>query len=114
MKLRLIKFGGEVGRKENGFGIIASHKKKKGTVKEVARLDQKLRDLQHRLRAEEEIGARVRRKYKYNKLFRVEPGSKLNLRKIDPEFTAGQKKKKAALKELEQLDQKLRALQFRL
>lgn len=113
-KLRLIKFGGEAGRKENGFGIIAGHKKKKGTVKEVARLDQKLRDLQHRLRAGEETGARVRRKYKYSKLFRVEPGSKLNLRKINPEFTAGHKKKKAALKELEQLDQRLRALQFRL
>jgi PPK2 family polyphosphate:nucleotide phosphotransferase len=48
---------------------------------------------------------------KFTRLFRVNPGKKVSLNKVDPEFTAGCKKKKAA-KQTDKLDCKLRSLQY--
>ena len=47
---------------------------------------------------------------KFSKLFQVKPGTRVNLKNIDPGFTAGHKKKKA-LKEVAKLDRKIRELQ---
>ena len=49
---------------------------------------------------------------KYCKLFRVKPGSKVDLSKVDPDFTAEHRKKKKAAREVEKLDGKLRSLQY--
>jgi PPK2 family polyphosphate:nucleotide phosphotransferase len=49
---------------------------------------------------------------KYTKLFRVQPGSEVNLKKVDPDFTAEHRNKKKAAKQVEKLDRKLRALQY--
>ena len=48
----------------------------------------------------------------YTKLFRVKPGSKVNLGKVDPDFTAEHRKKNKAARKLEKLDRKLRDLQY--
>jgi len=48
----------------------------------------------------------------YRKMFRVKPGSKVRLGKIDPSFTAEHKDKKSALAAVEKLDGELRALQY--
>lgn len=50
----------------------------------------------------------------FRKMFRIEPGTKVNLRKIDPDDTAGLKSKKAAAKKLEQVTQRLTELQYQL
>jgi PPK2 family polyphosphate:nucleotide phosphotransferase len=47
----------------------------------------------------------------YSKLFRVEPGTNVSLKEVDPNFTAGQCKNEAA-KQVEKLDRKLRELQY--
>jgi PPK2 family polyphosphate:nucleotide phosphotransferase len=47
---------------------------------------------------------------KYKKLFRVKPGHRVSLKKVDPDFTAGRKKK--AAKQVEKCDLKLRWLQY--
>lgn len=49
---------------------------------------------------------------KYSKLFRVKPGRKVSLKKINPSFTAGHKKKKTALQAVADLDVELRGLQY--
>jgi PPK2 family polyphosphate:nucleotide phosphotransferase len=49
---------------------------------------------------------------KYANPFRVDPGCSVNLRKIDPDFTAEHRKKKKAAKQVEKLDRKLRELQY--
>jgi PPK2 family polyphosphate:nucleotide phosphotransferase len=48
----------------------------------------------------------------YTKLFRVEPGSKVKLGKIDPDFVPKHKNKALAQAELEKYSQKLRGLQY--
>jgi PPK2 family polyphosphate:nucleotide phosphotransferase len=48
----------------------------------------------------------------YTKLFRVKPGSKVNLKTLDPNFTAEHRKKKKAAKQVDKLDQDLRELQY--
>ena len=50
-------------------------------------------------------------KLDYSKLFQVKPGSKVNLSQVGPDFTADPTKKKSAVKEVGQLDLKLRGLQ---
>lgn len=49
---------------------------------------------------------------KYTTLFRVKHGSRVSLKKVDPDFTAEHKKKKRAAKQVEKLDRKLRELQY--
>jgi PPK2 family polyphosphate:nucleotide phosphotransferase len=49
---------------------------------------------------------------KYSKLFRIKPGSKVTLKKIDPDFTAEHKKRKKAAKQVGKLDGQLRELQY--
>jgi PPK2 family polyphosphate:nucleotide phosphotransferase len=50
----------------------------------------------------------------YSKLFRVKPGAKLSLAKVDPNSTAEHRKKKKAAKQVEKLDRRLRELQYML
>lgn len=50
----------------------------------------------------------------FRKRFMVEPGAKVNLRKIDPDDTAGLNSKKTATKKLEQVTQRLTELQYQL
>jgi PPK2 family polyphosphate:nucleotide phosphotransferase len=50
----------------------------------------------------------------YSKLFRIKPGARVKLKRIDPAFTAELDDKKHARKEVEKLDKKLQELQFRL
>src|SRR5579863_1526458 len=47
----------------------------------------------------------------YLKKFKIEPGSKVRLKKFDPSFTGGHKTPKAAADEIEHYQQKLRDLQ---
>src|SRR5215472_2452492 len=47
---------------------------------------------------------------KYTKLFRVDPGSTVNLKEVDPDFTA--ERKKRAAKHVDELDRKLREQQY--
>ena len=47
----------------------------------------------------------------YLKKFKVEPGSKVRLKKFDPSFTGGHKSPKSAADEIEHYQQKLRELQ---
>ena len=49
---------------------------------------------------------------KYTKLLKVKPGSRVRLKKIDPNYTGDHDRKKTAAKEVEKLDQQLRALQY--
>jgi len=49
---------------------------------------------------------------KYNRLFRVKPGTRVSLKKVDPDFTAEHRKKKKAAKHVAKLDRKLRELQY--
>jgi len=49
---------------------------------------------------------------KYSKLFLVKPGSHVSLATVDPDFTAEHRKKKRAAGQVEQLDRRLRELQF--
>jgi PPK2 family polyphosphate:nucleotide phosphotransferase len=48
----------------------------------------------------------------YSKLFRVQPGTKVNLGKIDPHFTAKHKNQASVRDKLEKYTQKLRELQY--
>ena len=48
----------------------------------------------------------------YKKMFQVEPGDKLKLDKIDPDFTDKHKKKASAIERLGKYNQKLRELQY--
>jgi PPK2 family polyphosphate:nucleotide phosphotransferase len=48
----------------------------------------------------------------YSKKFRVEPGIRVKLNKIDPDFTGKHKNKESAEAKLEQYTQKLRELQY--
>jgi PPK2 family polyphosphate:nucleotide phosphotransferase len=50
----------------------------------------------------------------FRKAFRVEPGSRVKLDRIDPADTAGIKNKKAALKRIEQCKQQLTELQYKI
>lgn len=50
----------------------------------------------------------------YDKMFRVAPGSRVKLAKIDADFTDGHESHKHALPEIEKHNAKLRDLQFRL
>lgn len=49
---------------------------------------------------------------KYTNLFRVQPGSKVHLARIDPDDTAEHKDKQRAAMQVEKLDQQLRDLQY--
>ena len=49
---------------------------------------------------------------KYSKLFKIKPGKKVHLEKIDPDFTAEHTRRKSAVKEVKRLDVKLRQLQY--
>jgi PPK2 family polyphosphate:nucleotide phosphotransferase len=49
---------------------------------------------------------------KYRPLFQVQPGRKVNLARIDPDFTADHSRKKSAEKQVAKLDSKLRGLQY--
>jgi len=50
----------------------------------------------------------------FRKAFRVEPGSRVKLDRIDPSDTAGIRNKKAALKRIEQCKQQLTELQYKI
>ncbi|MDD5155931.1 MAG: polyphosphate kinase 2 family protein [Candidatus Omnitrophica bacterium] len=50
----------------------------------------------------------------YGQIFRVKPGSKVNLKEINPDFTAKHKDKNSAGKKLKQYTQRLRDLQYHL
>jgi len=49
---------------------------------------------------------------KYSELFQVKPGSDVYLNKTDPGSTAEHTDKKSAVKQVEELDRKLRELQY--
>ena len=48
----------------------------------------------------------------YSRLFRVKPGSKVTLAKVNPNSTAEHRKKKKAARQVAKLDRKLRELQY--
>jgi len=49
---------------------------------------------------------------KYSELFRIKPGSNVNLKEIDPDFTAEHANEKHADKQVKKLDGQLRELQY--
>jgi PPK2 family polyphosphate:nucleotide phosphotransferase len=51
---------------------------------------------------------------KYSEMFRVKPGNRVDLNKIDPSYTAEHKTKGSIEKEIEKHNQRLRELQYRL